>query len=80
MQYKPVQALWLSSLKCFVERGLNDEGSYCIALEFQPGPTRAALMKANDPGTSLFVDWILYVHRVQRLFFCIYLQGPVHAF
>ena len=28
-------------------------------LEFQPGPTRAALMKATEPETNLSVDWIL---------------------
>ena len=29
------------------------------SLEFEPGPTRAALMKASEPETSLSVGWIL---------------------
>ena len=33
-------------------------------LEFQPGPTRAALMKIYEPVTRLSVDWNLY--KLQR--------------
>ena len=49
--------------KCLVER-------VCIImptpalLEFQSGSTKAALMKASEPETSLSEDWILYSSRL----------------
>lgn len=46
--------------KCFFEIGLDDQEYYCIA-GVQPGSTRAALMKVNEPETSVTVHWNIYI-------------------
>ena len=62
MQYKPVQALWLSSPKWL--KGALLKEAWLIKpttalLEFQPSSTQATPMKASEPEKNLSVDWFL---------------------